>query len=143
MALAHVAVSVVAVGTNLAFPLATRLAERGALPLGPTLRAVRRIDKWVTIPAYLLATLTGVLLVPLEGIDPLAFWIVGSLALFGVLMWLGFALYRPISRRRVAAAAKGPRDAAYQRAARQATALDIAILGAAAGILTLMVWRPS
>lgn len=96
----------------------------------------------MTIPAYLLSALSGVALVPLERIDPGALWIAGSAALFVVLMGLGFLLYRPVSRLRLAAAAQGPRDATYRGASRQAALLDAAILGAALAILALMVVKP-
>ncbi len=140
---AHLVLAVVAVGTNLSFPIWTFLAERDGRSLAFTLRAVRWVDRWVTIPAYLLTAVSGVALVAVERVDPLALWIAGSTALFVALMVLGFAAYRPVSRLRLAAAARGPRDAAYRSASRRAAALDVAILGAALAILVLMVARPA
>ena len=107
-----------------------------------TLRAVRRVDRWLTIPAYLLSALSGIALVPIERIDPRALWIAGSAVLFGVLMGLGFLLYRPVSRTRLAASVHGTSDATYRGASRRAAVLDAAILGAALAILALMVVRP-
>lgn len=132
-----------AVGTNLSFPILTRLGERDGASLSFALRAVRWVDRWVTIPAYLLAVASGVALVVIERIDPLATWIAGSAALFVLLMGLGLVLYRPVSRRRLAAADHGPHAAAYRRSARDAAVLDVAILGAALAILALMVVRPA
>lgn len=132
----------VALGTNLSFPIWTYLAERDRGSLVPTLRSVRWVDRWVTIPAYLLSALSGIALVPLERIDPWALWVAGSAVLFVALMGLGFLLYRPVSRLRLAAAGRGPSDAAYRAASRRAAALDAAILGAALAILALMVLRP-
>ncbi|MBI2324392.1 MAG: DUF2269 family protein, partial [Chloroflexi bacterium] len=128
---AHVVLAAIAVGTNLCFPIWTYLAQHDGTSLAFTLRAVRWVDRWVTIPAYLLTAVSGIALVAVEHVDPLALWISGSTALFVVLMGLGFVLYRPVSRLRLAAAARGPRDAAYRSASRRAAALDIAILSAA------------
>ncbi len=97
----------------------------------------------MTIPAYLLTAVSGIALVVVERVDPLAIWIAGSTVLFVVLMGLGFVLYRPVSRLRLAAAARGPADPAYRRSSRRADALDAAILGAALAILALMVLRPA
>lgn len=135
--------AVVAVGTNLSFPIWVRLAERDGASLPFGLHGARWIDRWVTIPAYLLTALTGIALVAVEGIDPSALWIAGSAVLFVVLMALGFVLYRPVSRARMAAAGRGPGDPEYRRAAGRATVLDVAILGAALSILVLMVVRPT
>lgn len=141
--LVHVVLAVVAVGTNLSFPIWMWVAEREGASLASTLRAVRWVDRWVTIPAYLLTAVSGIALMAVEHVDPLALWIWGSTVLFVLLMGLGFVLYRPVSRLRLAAATRGPRDVAYRRASRQAAVLDVAILGAALAILALMVVRPA
>ncbi len=96
----------------------------------------------MTIPAYLLSAISGIAIVPFERIDPRALWIAGSTVLFVVLMGLGFLLYRPVSRLRLAAAVHGPGDATYRGASRRAAVLDAAIIGAALVILALMVVRP-
>lgn len=140
---AHVVLGVIAVGTNLSFPIWTYLAQRDGTSLAFTLRAVRWVDRWVTIPAYLLTVGSGIALVVIERVDPLATWIAGSALLFVVLMGLGVVLYRPVSRRRLAAAQHGPLDDRYRRSARDAAFLDAAILGAALAILALMVVRPA
>ncbi len=134
--------AVVAVGTNLSFPIWVGLAEREASALAFTLRAVRSVDRAVTIPAYVLTAATGFVLVALEGVPWSAAWIVGSIALFALLMGIGVVLYRPVSRERLAALAGGVADPSYRSAARRAAALDAAILGAALAILVLMVVRP-
>ena len=120
---AHTVLAVIAVGTNLSFPIWTRLAEREG--------------------ASLVTAVSGMALGFVERVDPVAIWIAGSTVLFVVLMGLGFVLYRPVSRLRVAAAARGPADPAYRRSSRRADALDAAILGAALAILALMVLRPA
>ncbi len=71
MRLLHIALALFAVGTNLSFPIWIRLAERKGSHLAFTLRAVRWIDRRVTIPAYVLVAATGLALAVIEGI-PLA-----------------------------------------------------------------------
>lgn len=129
--------------TNVSFPVWIRLAEREGSSLASTLRAVRAVDKWVTIPSYALAALTGVALVPLEGIPFSALWMWASIVLFVFLMALGFGPYRPLSRRRLALAQAGPRDPAYRLASRRVDLLDAGILGSALLIVALMILRPA
>ena len=119
-----------------------RLAERDGSALAFTLANVRAVDKWVTIPSYALAALTGIALTFREGIPFSATWIWLSLALFVLLMALGFGPYRPLSRLRLTLASRGPRDAGYRGVSRRIALLDLGILGSAAVITVLMVLRP-
>lgn len=140
---AHTLLAALAIGTNVSFPLWTRLAERDGSALAFTLTGVRFVDRWVTIPAYLFTALTGVALVLADRTSFSATWIWLSLALFAVLMGLGFGPYRPLSRERLAlarAAAPGPD---YRRVDRRIDLLDGGIIGAAVLITILMVLRPA
>jgi uncharacterized membrane protein len=139
---AHALLAILAVGTNVSFPLWIRLAERDGSALAFTLTTVRSVDKWVTIPSYALAAVTGIALTAAEGIPFTAAWIWGSIVLFVVLMVIGFGPYRPLSRRRLALAARGPRDAAYRAVDRRIDLLDGAIIGSALVITVLMLARP-
>lgn len=132
----------VAFSTNLSFPIWIGLAERGGTSLPFTLRAVRAIDRWATIPAYLLTAASGIALTALDGIPFSATWIAGSLALFALFIGLGFVAYRPVSRERLRAAARGAAGPAYARAARAAAVLDAVIIGSALAIFALMLLRP-
>lgn len=139
---AHTLSAVLAVGTNVSFPIWTRLAEREGSALAFTLGAVRAVDKWVTIPSYLVAALTGIALVVAERISFSAAWIFVSLVLFAVLIALGFGPYRPLSRRRLALAARGPAEPEYRAVSRRIDLLDAGIIGSAVLITVLMVLRP-
>lgn len=139
---AHTLSAVLAVGTNVSFPIWTRLAEREGSALAFTLGAVRAVDKWVTIPSYLVAALTGIALAAQEGISFSAAWIFVSLVLFALLMILGFGPYRPLSRLRLSLARAGPPGADYRRAGRRIDLLDAGIIGSAVVITVLMVLRP-
>lgn len=138
----HTLFAIAAVGTNVSFPIWTRLAERDGSALAFTLGAVRSVDKWVTIPSYLLTALTGIALVAAVHIPFSLAWIWISLVLFVFLMVLGFGPYRPLSRRRLALARARDIDAEYHRVDRQIDLLDGGIIGAAVLITVLMVVRP-
>ena len=139
---AHTLLAVVAIGTNVSFPVWTRLAERDGSALPFTLTGVRFVDKWVTIPAYLLTALTGVALVFADRIPFSAAWIWISVLLFLVLMALGFGPYRPLSRARLALARAGASNEDYRRVDRRIDLLDAGIIGSAVLITVLMVLRP-
>lgn len=142
--LVHVALAVVAVGTNLSFPIWVRLAERDGAHLAFTLRAVRWIDRWLTIPAYGLVALTGVAIAVLDGTPLLTGWLAAAIALFVLVIAAGALLYIPVSRRRLAAAEHGgPDDLEYRAMRRRADALDLFIVPAVLAILALMVLKPS
>jgi uncharacterized membrane protein len=139
---AHTLLAVVAIGTNVSFPIWTRLAERDRSALAFTLTGVRFVDRWVTIPAYLFTALTGVALVLADRISFSAAWIWISMALFILLMALGFGPYRPLSRARLALARAGPPGEDYRRLDRRIDLLDAGIIGSAVLITVLMVLRP-
>lgn len=139
---AHTLLAIAAVGTNVSFPIWIRLAEREGSSLAFTLTAVRLVDRWVTIPSYLITALTGVALVVADRISFSATWIWLSVALFAFLMILGFGPYRPLSRRRLWLARAGAPGADYRRVDRQIGLLDGGIIGAAILITVLMVLRP-
>lgn len=139
---AHTLLAMVAVGTNVSFPIWVRLAERDGSSLAFTLGAVRFVDRWVTIPAYLLTALTGVALVLVDRISLSATWIWVSVALFAVLMVLGFGPYRPLSRARLALARAGVPGDDHRRVDRRIDLLDAGIIGSALAITVLMVLRP-
>ena len=141
--LAHVVLTVVAVGTNVSFPVWVRLAEREPSHLTFTLRAVRRIDRWVTIPAYGLVALTGLALAVAQATPLTSPWLGGSLALFVLVIAVGAVLYAPVSRWRLAAAERGGvTDPAYRRERGRIDGLDALILLAIFAIVALMVLRP-
>ncbi|MDE3102713.1 MAG: DUF2269 family protein [Chloroflexota bacterium] len=138
----HILLAIAALGTNLTFPIWTRLAERDGSSLAFTLTGVRFVDRWVTIPSYLLCAITGVALVLALGIPFGAAWVWVSIALLVLLMALGFGPYRPLSRLRLELARDGGSGTEYRAADRRIDYLDGAILGAAVLITVLMTVRP-
>ena len=141
--LLHVVLAIVAVGANLTFPLWIRLAERDVAHLRFTLLGIRWLDRYVAIPAYGLLALTGLALAVLGAVPLTTAWLAVSIALYAGVAVLGFAVYRPVSRARLAALESGsPGDLAYRRARQQARALDGMVIAAVLVILALMVLKP-
>lgn len=142
--LAHIALAVLAVGTNLSFPIWVRLAERDGSHLAFTLRAIRWMDRRVTIPAYALVAVTGVTLAVGQGIPLTTPWLAGAMTLFALAAAVGILLYAPVSRRRLAAAERGgPAGRAYLAERRRSDLLDLVIVPMVLAILALMVLRPA
>lgn len=139
----HVAVAVVAMGTNLTFPLWVRAAEREPEHLAFALERIRWLDRHVAIPGYALAAVTGVVLALLGGIPLTSGWLALAVAMYVAVAALGFAVYAPVSRSRLAALEqRGPTDAAYLRARVAARWLDAIVIAAVLVILALMVTKP-
>ena len=141
--LVHVVLALFAVGTNLSFPIWVRLAERDDRHLAFTLRAIRFIDRWVTIPAYGLAAISGVALAVSQGVPLTEPWLAIALALFVAVIAVGALLYSPVSRARLIAAERGgAADPAYRDQRGRVDALDLFTVPAVLLILALMVAKP-
>lgn len=141
--LVHLLAVVVALGTNITFPLWIGAAERDAAHLPFVLRRVRWLDRYVAIPGYAVAALTGLALALLGGIPLTAGWLATSIAIYAAVAAIGFAVYRPVSRARLTALERdGPADSAYRRARSQARMLDAVVIAAVLVILWLMVAKP-
>lgn len=141
--LAHVAFAILAVGLNLGFPLWIRLAERQPQHLAFTLEGIRWLDRRVAIPAYGLTAASGLALAIAGGIPLSTPWLALATLVYVAVAVLGFAVYAPVARTRLAALRRGGvADPAYLRARRQARFIDAVVIAAVLLILALMVTRP-
>ncbi|HET8567502.1 MAG TPA: DUF2269 family protein [Candidatus Limnocylindria bacterium] len=141
--LVHIASVILALGTNLTFPLWVRAGERDPAHLPFVLRRVRLLDRFVAIPGYALAALSGLALALVGGIPLTSLWLSLSIAIYVLIALLGFGAYRPVSRARLAALERGgPADPAYLAARGRARMLDAVVIGGVLAILGLMVAKP-
>lgn len=141
--LVHIAAAAVAVGTSVSLPLWIDAAEREPAHLAFTLRRVRWLDRHVATPAYGVVALSGLAVVLSRGISLTQGWLVASIVIYLAIAIAGFALYRPVSRARLAAVDRGgPSDPDYVRARRRARRLDRWVVGGVLVILALMVLKP-
>lgn len=139
----HLLAVIVALGTNITFPLWIGAAERDPAHLSFALRRVRWLDRYVAIPGYAVAALTGLALA-LAGRIPLTTgWLAASIAIYLAVAVIGFGVYRPVSRARLVGLERsGPADPGYRRARARARVLDVVIIAAVLVILWLMVAKP-
>lgn len=139
----HILLAAIVIGATVSYAVWIGLAERVPEHLAFTIRAVRRSDRLVAIPAYLLLLVSGLVLAG-AGRFPLDRpWLLWGTVLYVVTLVVGFALFGPTVRRELAALERGgPADPEYRRRRRDAwlyTAFTIAMLVA---ILALMVAKP-
>lgn len=141
--LLHIALATAAMGTNLSFPVWIHMAEREPDHLVFVLERIRWLDRHVVVPAYGLGAAAGLALVALRGIPLTTGWLAAAILIYVATAILGFAVYAPVARARLAALRSGgPADPAYLRARRQARGLDAAVIVAVLAILALMVTKP-
>lgn len=100
--LLHIFFAIVALGSNLTYPLWVRAAEREPEHRRFTLARIRLLDRHVAIPAYALLAVTGLALAVLGGIPLRTGWLASSIALYVSVAVLGLAVYAPLSQLRVA-----------------------------------------
>ncbi|HET8569612.1 MAG TPA: DUF2269 family protein [Candidatus Limnocylindria bacterium] len=141
--LVHLLAVVLALGTNLTFPLWVRAGERDPAHLPFVLRRVRWLDRFVAIPGYAVAALSGLALALAGGFPLTSTWLAASIAIYLAVALLGFVAYRPVSRARLAALERGgPEDPAYLAARGRARVLDAVVIGGVLVILVLMLAKP-
>lgn len=141
--LVHLLAVIVALGTNITFPLWIGAAERDPVHLPFVLRRLRWLDRYVAIPGYAVAALTGLALAVLGGIPLTTGWLATSIAIYVAVAVIGFVVYRPVSRSRLTALERGgPADPGYLRARAEARVLDAVVIAAVLVILSLMVAKP-
>lgn len=138
----HVAPVIIAVGANVTYAFWLRAAGRDRERLIYTIETIRRLDRRVANPAYIVILLTGVAMVMTGAYSFETGWIAVSLVLYVALALFGIAVFAPAMRRQLAEAERDPSSDAYAAAARhslQFTALAVAITFV---IVFLMVAKP-
>jgi uncharacterized membrane protein len=140
--LAHIGAVIVAVGANVTYSFWRRQAGTDRDRIAQTLDGIRRLDRRVANPAYLVALLAGLGMVAI-GPYPLSEpWILAAIVLYVLVALLGITLYAPAVRRQRAAALSDPTSAGYHAAARRSDALGLVALAIVALIVFLMVVKP-
>ncbi len=140
---AHILSAAITVGATVSYAAWIALAERQPEHLAFTIRAVRRSDRVVAIPAFLLALVTGVWLGLEAGIRPESAWLPRALAIYAVVLVVGFTVFGPVVRRELAALEQGGVTGAdYLRLRGHARLLSYGTIAALLAILWLMVAKP-
>ena len=141
----HILCAIVSLGANLTyFPWFLRVTKnRQSLVF--TLSTIRLLDNWIANPAYVLAYITGEIMMRVgEGIHYSTPWMTAALALYATVSVLGLFVYAPLlKKQQKLAETVGPDDAGYQKVARNGIFLGTAIVLLTLGITFLMVTKPA
>ena len=138
----HVLAAIVAVGLNVSYAFWLNRAGRDRDRLLFVIESVRRLDRTVANPGYVVLLVTGLGMV-LTGVYQLTTgWILVSLALYVLVAILGFTAFAPAIRRQLAEAERDPGSDAYAAAAARSMRLGYLVTGIVLVIVTLMVTKP-
>ena len=130
-------------GATVAYAVAISLAERAPEHLAFVIASVRRSDRMLAIPAFLITFVTGIWITVDEHVPFDRFWIAWSLAIFAVILVVGFAVWGPVVRRELGALARdGITGAEYRGLRRQAALLSYGTIAGLVMIFALMVAKP-
>jgi uncharacterized membrane protein len=139
----HILAVVVALGANFTYAFWLTRAGRDSERLVFVIESIRRLDRRVANPGYIVAAIAGVGIV-LTG--PYRFetpWIVAASVLYVLVAVLGIALYAPAVRVQLELARRAPESEAYGAAARRAQALGLLVTAIVVVIVGLMVFKPA
>lgn len=143
LVIVHVVAAAITLGATVTYAVAIALAERAPEHLAFTIGAVRRSDRLIAIPAFLVTLVTGVWVTIDEQIPFDRPWIAVSLVIFVVILVVGFAVWGPVVRRELAALSRGgTADAEYPGLRAQAAALSYGTIALLVVIFVLMIAKP-
>jgi len=138
----HILSVIVALGANLTYLFWMGRARSDPTQLVFVIESIRRLDRGVSNPSYILAAIAGIGIV-LTG--PYGFetpWIVTSIALYVLVAVLGITVYAPAMRTQLDLARRAPASSAYASAARRSRALFFFVTALVLTIVALMVLKP-
>jgi len=138
----HVLSAIVAVGANVTYAFWLRGAGADRDRLIDRIEGVRRLDRRLANPAYIVVLVTGILMVITGAYSFETRWIAASIVLYVATAVIGIAAFAPAIRRQLAEAERDPASAAYAVAQRRASLLGIITIGIVVIIVVLMVTKP-
>jgi uncharacterized membrane protein len=143
--LVHVLSAIVAVGTNVTyFVWLARARKRASQHDLYVLEGIRVLDSRLANPGYVLLPLTGVGMVLVGDLSFSTFWIATAIVLYVLLGALAGILFAPALRRQTEALrVGGAASEDYAAAARRTMVLGAITMIPIAGILYLMVMKPT
>ena len=144
--LVHVLAAITAVGTNLTYFV--WLAAMRTKPQGEqafALQTIQRLDMRLANPAYAILPITGIIMVLIaDGLGFTTFWLLVAIGLYIVVGILAGGVFGPALRRQAELASTGDIGSpTYEAAARRTRTTGIITMLPIAGILYLMVLKPT
>jgi uncharacterized membrane protein len=143
--LIHVLAAIVALGSNVTYAVWLSLAGRDRDRIVFAIEGIRRIDRRLANPAYVVLLLTGLWMVATGAYRfgaPGMHWLDVAVALYVVTAIVGIALFAPTIRAQLAEARADPSSADYARLAARSRLLGVATIVVVVAIVTLMVTKP-
>jgi len=142
--LVHVLSAIVAVGTNVTY-FVWLAAMKGRAPTQQAfaLETIKKLDARLANPAYGVLPLTGVIMVLVtDGLGFTTFWIAVAIGLYILVGVIAGAFFAPSLRRQTELAAEAG-SPAYEAAALRTRTTGLLTMLPIAGILYLMVLKPT
>lgn len=139
----HVVSVIVAVGANVSYVSWMRWAGHDRDRVVFAIQGVRRLDRLVANPAYVLVLLTGLGMVLAGYYSFDQAWIRAALGLYATVALVGIGIYAPLIRRQLAEAERDPSSAAYAAVARRSNVLGALTTAIVLVIVFLMVVKPT
>ena len=141
--LVHVVSVVIALGANLTYAFWLSRAGLDRERLVFVIESIRRLDRRVANPAYIVTLLAGVGMVLTGPFRFEALWISAAIVLYVLVAVLGITLYAPALRRQLALATVDPGTPDYAATARRAQAIGLLVTGLVLVIVALMILKPT
>ena len=141
--LAHVLAVISALGANLTYQFWLSRAASEPAQLVFVMDAIRRLDRRVANPSYIVAAITGVAVVLTGPYRFATAWIEGAIALYLIVAVLGIAVYAPAFRAQLELARGAPDSTEYGISAARSQRIGMVVLGLTLLIVALMVLKPA
>jgi uncharacterized membrane protein len=143
--LVHIASAIVAVGANVTyFVWLAAMRGRPQPAQSFALETISKVDRRLANPAYTILPTTGVIMVLISPLALTTFWIIVAIGLYVLLGLFGGLIFTPALRRLTAIVdTEGPEAAGYADAVRRVNARGLVTMLPVAGILYLMVFKPT
>ncbi|MBC8161067.1 MAG: DUF2269 family protein [Roseiflexaceae bacterium] len=138
----HMLLSMLAVGFNFTYVIWILRGTRDQAMLPFALKTVKFIDDYLANPFYLIAGLTGVLMILMGKQIGSFLWV--AIAIYVVAMLVAYLIYTPLLGRQIRVlAAEGPDSAAYQQVAQRSSIVGAGMGAAVLVIVALKIFEPS
>jgi len=145
--LVHVLSAIVAVGTNVTyFVWLAAMRNRSQPERSFALDTIKKLDSRLANPAYGILPLTGVIMILVsDGLyEFTTFWILSAIGLYVLVGVIAGVFFAPSLRRQTElVATDGPASGAYEAVARRTRTTGLITMLPVAGILYLMVLKPT
>jgi hypothetical protein len=144
--LVHVLSAIVAVGTNVTyFVWLVAMRGRSQAEQGFALQTIKALDSRLANPAYGILPLTGVVMILVaDVVEFTTFWIIAAIVLYALVGVIAGVFFAPSLRRQTElVATDGSASGAYEAAARRTRTTGLITMLPVAGILYLMVLKPT